>query len=106
MSVWEWLAEFDPDYNRARAAYAASVWTPSHPTLPVTIREMVAAAVLAYRGYPTVDAHLRRAVREGATLREVVEAMEVAAIPGGAPCLHYALPYLIKLADDIETGNV
>lgn len=106
MTVWEWLADFDPDFNSARTAYTATVWTPSNPVLPVKVREMIAAAVLAYRGYPTVEAHLRRAVQEGASLREVVEAMEVAAMPGGAPCLHFALPHLMKLADDIEAGRL
>lgn len=104
MSAWEWLAEFDPDYDAVRTAYTATAWTPADPALPVKTRELVAAAVLAFRGYPTIEAHLRRAIREGATLREAVEAMEVAAIPGGAPCLHFALPYLKTLSDEIEDG--
>lgn len=106
MPAWDWLAEFDPAFDAARTTYTATVWTPDDSTLPVKTRELVAAAVLAFRAYPTVDAHLRRAIQEGASLREAVEAMQVAAIPGGAPCLHFALPHLKALSEDIEAGRL
>ena len=38
-------------------------------------------------------------------MMELVEAMEAAALPGGFPVLHYALPYLIKLHGEIEAGT-
>ncbi|MND00666.1 hypothetical protein D3C83_193640 [compost metagenome] len=52
-----------------------------------------------------MDGHLRRAVREGASVMELVEAMEVAAMPGGFPVLHYALPFLMKLDEEIKAGT-
>jgi alkylhydroperoxidase/carboxymuconolactone decarboxylase family protein YurZ len=70
----------------------------------VRIRELAASAVLAYRAFPTLDGHLRRAVREGATIMELVEAMEAAALPGGFPVIHYALPFLMKIGEELERG--
>lgn len=101
---FEWLT-IDPSYDAARRDITAFVWTPRAPALPVKIRELVASAVLAYRAFPTLDGHLRRAVREGATVRELVEAMETAALPGGFPVLHYALPFLSAIHEDLEKGT-
>jgi alkylhydroperoxidase/carboxymuconolactone decarboxylase family protein YurZ len=105
MREWAWLDKVDPDYDGGRRYVTSFVWTPKNPALPVRIRELAAAAVLAYRAFPTMDGHLRRAVREGASMMELVEAMEVAALPGGFPVLHYALPFLIKLHGEIEAGT-
>jgi alkylhydroperoxidase/carboxymuconolactone decarboxylase family protein YurZ len=71
----------------------------------VKIRELVASAVLAYRAFPTLEAHLRRAVREGASMMELVEALESAALPGGFPVLHYALPFLDSIQREVEQGT-
>ena len=105
MREWAWLDAVDPDYERAHQDLAALVWTPAAPALPVKIRELVACAVLAYRAFPTLDGHLRRAVREGASVREAVEAMEMAALPGGFPVIHYALPFLSTIHDEVEAGT-
>ncbi len=105
MREWAWLNAVDPDYDRARRDLTAWVWTPKNPALPVKIRELAASAVLAYRAFPTLDGHLRRAVREGASVMELVEAMEAAALPGGLPVMHYALPFLIRLHGEIEAGT-
>ena len=56
--------------------------------------------MLAFRGYPTIDIHLRRALAEGATMLELIEAMQVAAVPGGSPTLHFALTHLKAIADE------
>lgn len=105
MREWAFLDKVDPAYDGARRGITALVWTPAAPALPVKIRELVASAVLAYRAFPTLDGHLRRAVREGASVREALEAMEVAALPGGFPLIHYALPFLNALHDDVEGGR-
>jgi alkylhydroperoxidase/carboxymuconolactone decarboxylase family protein YurZ len=105
MREWAWLDAVDPAYERAHQDLTKLVWTPAAPVLPVRIRELVASAVLAYRAFPTLDGHLRRAVREGASVREAVEAMEVAAFPGGFPLLHYALPFLNAIHDEVEAGT-
>jgi alkylhydroperoxidase/carboxymuconolactone decarboxylase family protein YurZ len=105
MREWAFLDKLDPDYDGARRHITSFVWTPANPALPVKVREMCACAILAYRAFPTLDGHLRRAVREGASVMELVEAMEAAALPGGFPLLHYALPFLMKLHEDIEAGT-
>lgn len=104
MSEWAWLDAVDPAYDAARRHITSFVWTPRNPALPVRIRELVASAVLAYRAFPTLDGHLRRAVREGASLRELLEAMQTAALPGGFPVLHYALRFLSEIQAAIEKG--
>jgi alkylhydroperoxidase/carboxymuconolactone decarboxylase family protein YurZ len=104
MSEWAWLDQIDPAYEQAHQNLTRLVWTPTAPVLPVKVRELVACVVLAYRSFPTLDGHLRRAVREGASVREAVEAMQAAAMPGGFPLIHFALPYLSKLHDEIEAG--
>jgi alkylhydroperoxidase/carboxymuconolactone decarboxylase family protein YurZ len=105
MREWAWLDMIDPAYDGARRDITALVWTPIAPALPVKIRELVASAVLAYRAFPTLDGHLRRAVREGASVREAVEAMETAAVPGGFPVIHYALPFLSTIHEEVEGGR-
>ena len=105
MREWAWLDSVDPAYDAARRDLTAFVWTPRAPALPVKIRELVASAVLAYRAFPTIDGHLRRAVCEGATVMQLVEAMETAAIPGGFPVLHYALPFIAEIHGEIEKGT-
>ena len=61
--------------------------------------------VLAYRAYPSIEQHLRRAYREGASMRELIEAMECAAQPGGGPTLSFALKYLALIEADIQAGK-
>lgn len=105
MREWAWLDAVDPAYECAHQDLTALVWTPAAPALPVKIRELVACAVLAYRAFPTLDGHLRRAVREGASVREAVEAMETAALLGGFPVIHYALPFLSAIHEEVEAGT-
>jgi len=105
MREWAWLDAVDPAFEGAHQKLTASIWTPAAPALPVKIRELVASVVLAYRAFPTLDGHLRRAVREGASVREAVEAMEVAALPGGFPVIHFALPYLSAIHDEVTAGT-
>ena len=98
---FEWLAKQDPTYEQARLAYGAAIYTRENPVLPVKYREIIASVVLAFRGYPSIGPHIRRAIREGATMQEVLEAFEVATVPGGFPVLHFALPYLIEVDKEL-----
>jgi alkylhydroperoxidase/carboxymuconolactone decarboxylase family protein YurZ len=99
---WEWLAEKDPAYEQARLDYGALIFTRENPALPVKYRELIASVILAFRGFPTVGDHVRRAIREGATMQEVIEAFEVATVPGGMPVMHFALPYLIEIDKELS----
>ena len=57
--------------------------------LAIKYREMVIIGILAFRGASQEGmlAHMRRAIQHGATKRELLEAIESAAVPGGGPTL-------------------
>jgi alkylhydroperoxidase/carboxymuconolactone decarboxylase family protein YurZ len=95
--TFEWLGEADPEYEQARLDFVRMNYTRPRAELPVRYRELVACAILAFRGYGSLKLHLARAMREGASLREVLEAMEVASVPGGMATLHYAVDQLIAI---------
>lgn len=95
--TFEWLGKNDPEYERARLDFVRMNYTRPKAEMPVRYRELVASAILAFRGYSSLKLHLARALREGASLREVLEAMEVASVPGGMATLHYAVDQLIEL---------
>ncbi len=98
--TFEWLARKDPEFEQARLDYVRMTYTRPGAELPVKYKELVASAILAFRGYPSLKLHLARALREGATLREVLEAMEVASVPGGMASLHFAVDALIELEQE------
>lgn len=95
--TFHWLGQHDPEFERTRLEYVRMSYTRPDGALPVKYKELVASAVLAFRCYPSLKKHLRRAMVEGATLREVLEAMEVASDPGGMATLHFAVDQLIEL---------
>lgn len=89
-----YLATADPDflleYNRLVAlALKHGEREADDEDLPAKYRELVACALLAFRGESeeAIAGHLRRALRFGATEREAVGAFEAAMVPGGAPTL-------------------
>lgn len=100
INAFEWLARIDPAFDDARRHLARLVSAPAAPALAVKYREIIAAVILGCRSYPTIELHLRRALAAGATLREVLEGFQVAAILGGFPALHYALPFMMALHEE------
>jgi alkylhydroperoxidase/carboxymuconolactone decarboxylase family protein YurZ len=98
--TFEWLGRKDPEFERARLDYVRMTYTRPGNELPVRYKELVASAILAFRGYPSLKLHLERALREGATVREVLEAMEVASVPGGMALLHFAVDALIEIEQE------
>ena len=61
-------------------------------------REMVIIGILAFRGRKEgVVAHMRRAIEHGATKRELLEAIQSAAVPGGGPCFSTGAQALMEL---------
>lgn len=98
--TFEWLAEKDPEFEQARLAYVRMTYTRPGNELPVRYKELIASAILAFRGYPSLKLHLARALREGASVREVLEAMEVASVPGGMASLHFAVDALIEIEQE------
>lgn len=95
--TFEWLAKHDPDFDRVRLSMVQATYTRPDGALPAKYRELIACGVLAFRGYPSLKLHLARALREGASLAEVIQALEMTSIPGGMASLHFGIDQLIAL---------
>jgi alkylhydroperoxidase/carboxymuconolactone decarboxylase family protein YurZ len=95
----DWLAQEDPEYAEARVPLSA-LSIGEGKELSVKYREMVIIGILAFRGRQEgVVAHMRRAVEHGATKRELLEAIQAAAVPGGGPTLSSGVQALMKLEE-------
>src|SRR5262250_1348575 len=94
---WDWMAKEDPDYVRARGPLSA-VSIGEGKELSIKYREMVIIGILAFRGLQEgVLAHMRRAIDHGATKRELLEAIQSAAVPGGGPTFSSGAQALMQL---------
>src|SRR5262245_3023368 len=90
-------AREDPQYAAARQPVSALA-TGEGKELSIKHREMVIIGILAFRGRQEgVVAHMRRAIQHGATKRELLEAIEAAAVPGGGPTLSSGVQALMQL---------
>jgi len=99
---WAFAARQDPEfvdaYNRI---YELGLGEGQH--VSAKVREFVAIALLAFRGADRAGlvAHMRRAIRFGATREELFEVLETCLVPGGAPTFHRGLSALLEVdADD------
>jgi len=74
----DWVAKEDPEYVKARGI-----------------------GILAYRGREDgVVTHMRSAIQHGATKRELLEAIESAAVPGGGPTFSTGVQALMQIDRD------
>ena len=95
---WEFAARQDPEfvevYNRI---YELGLGEGQH--VSAKVREFVAIALLAFRGADRsgLVAHMRRAIRLGATREELFEVLETCLVPGGAPTFHRGLSALLEV---------
>ena len=97
---WDWVAREDPEYVRARMPLSA-LSIGEGKELSVKHREMVIIGILAYRSRQEgVVAHMRRAIQHGATKRELLEAIQSAAVPGGGPTFSTGVQALMQLDDE------
>ena len=93
----KWLAREDPEYAEARGPVSA-LSVGEGKELSIKHREMVIIGILAFRGRDEgVVTHMRRAVQHGATKRELLEAIQAAAVPGGGPTLSSGVQGLMAL---------
>ena len=96
----EWLAREAPDYAEARFA-VSNMSIREGAELSIKYREMVIIGILAFRGrHDGIVAHMRRAIQHGATKRELLEAVQSAAVPGGGPTLSSGVKALMQLEQD------
>lgn len=100
-----WLDREDPAYARARQS-VSTLSTGEGKELSVKHREMVIIGILAFRGRQEgVVAHMRRAIQHGATKRELLEATQAAAVPGGGPTLSAGVQALMQLEKEGAFGK-
>ena len=93
----DWLAREDPEFMKARAPLSTLSFGEGKE-LSIKHKEMVIIGILAFRGREDgVVAHMRRAVQHGATKRELLEAVQAAAVPGGGPTLSTGVQALMEL---------
>ena len=95
---WELAARTDPDFTEAyNRIYELALGEGRH--VSAKVREFVAIALLAFRGADreALVAHMRRAIRLGATKEELVEVLEATLVPGGAPTFHRGLSALLEI---------
>ncbi len=94
---WAYMAENDIEfleaynnlYNRALNDGKA---------LPIKTRELVAIAILAFRGnVDGVYEHAKRVLKHGGTKQELLEAFETTIVPGGAPTFATCLRALMRI---------
>jgi len=94
---WDWVAREDPEYVAARQPLS-KLSIGEGKALSIKYREMVIIGILAFRGTKDgVIAHMRRAIDHGATKRELLEAIQSAAVPGGGPTFSTGAQALMAL---------
>jgi alkylhydroperoxidase/carboxymuconolactone decarboxylase family protein YurZ len=95
------VAREDPEYARARIPLS-DLSVGEGKALAIKYREMVIIGILAFRGASQegMVAHLKRAIAHGATKRELLEALESAAVPGGGPT--FAAGVRVRMQLDAE----
>ena len=93
----EFLAKTDPDFLESyNGLYDSSLGKSN--LLSIKVKEFIAIALLAQQGYDAaVELHIKRAMQNGATPEEIVEALEAATLPGGAATLMRGLDALLKV---------
>ena len=95
---WELAARMDPDFTEAyNRIYELALGEGRH--VPAKVREFVAISLLAFRGAEReiLVAHMRRAIRLGATREELFEVLASTLIPGGAPTFQRGLNALLEI---------
>jgi len=94
---WDWVAKEDPEYIEARRPLS-ELSIGEGKELSIKYREMVIIGILAFRGRKEgVIAHMKRAIQHGATKRELLEAIQSAAVPGGGPTFSAGAQALMEL---------
>lgn len=87
-SAYEIIAKLDPEYFEHLKGIYVDATFGREGALPRKTKELIMVGITCALNRPRgVRLHSERALNLGATPREVLEAMEVAAIPGGMPGL-------------------
>jgi alkylhydroperoxidase/carboxymuconolactone decarboxylase family protein YurZ len=81
----QYLAEYDPAYFGAFRAFVGDfVYGRLDGAIPEKWRELIVLGVLAATStWDPARVHIRRALAAGTAPREILQALEIAAVPGG-----------------------
>ena len=102
---WEFVAENDVGFMEAYNNLYSSALNDGK-ALAAKTREFIAIALLAYRGLEEATLqHMKRAIRLGATKQEILEAVETAIVPGGAPTVYTGLCALMRVEEDEKAAK-
>jgi alkylhydroperoxidase/carboxymuconolactone decarboxylase family protein YurZ len=99
-SAYEAIAELDPEYfEKLKALYVDGTFG-REGALPRKVKELIMVGICCALNRPRgVRLHAERALASGATPREILEAAEVAAIPGGMPGLWLGVETLREILE-------
>jgi len=99
-TAYEVIAKLDPEYfEKLKGLYVDGTFG-REGALPRRTKELIMVGVAcALRVQRGIRIHSERALTLGATPREVLEAMEVAAIPGGMPGLWMGVETLQEILE-------
>ena len=97
---FEFLAKKDPEFYQrfiSLARYPIEKGT----FLDLKTKLVIPMIILAYRGEGYgVYKHIKRALELGMTVEQILEAFQVALLPGGASTLFYGLEALLKVEQE------
>jgi AhpD family alkylhydroperoxidase len=103
--LWDNLIQMDPDMFEAYQNIYEYGFLDGKQ-LPAKYRELIAMAILAYRGSREgVIAHAKRAHLLGVTTTEILDAAITTLIPGGAPTFNAYIAALHALKVEKTTSN-
>jgi alkylhydroperoxidase/carboxymuconolactone decarboxylase family protein YurZ len=99
-SAYEVIAQLDPEYfEKLKGLYVDGTFGRDGVLTRKTKELIMVGITCAMRAPRGVRIHSERALSLGATAQEVLEAMEVAAIPGGMPGLWLGVETLQELLE-------
>ena len=97
-SAYDVLAKLDPEYFEHLKGFYLDGTFGREGALPRKTKELIMVGITCALNRPRgVKVHSERALSLGATPKEVLEAIEVAAIPGGLPGLWLGLETLQEI---------
>ena len=96
------LTRISPMHGRAVLEYCfGTVW--AEPHLPIKTKELILIAVCAAQGeYEAVQRQVRGAINQGATRKEIIEALTTCAPYTGYPRTNASLRVAQKTIDDFK----
>ncbi|HEX6007811.1 MAG TPA: carboxymuconolactone decarboxylase family protein [Burkholderiales bacterium] len=105
-SAYEVIARLDPEYfEKLKGLYVDGTFGRDGALSRKTKELIMVGITCALRAPRGVRIHSQRALSLGATSQEVLEAMEVAAIPGGMPGLWLGVETLQELLEPRSDGK-